>query len=418
MKSKVWVPFFVLILLILLTMSVSAELSSVTANVTVSSDIVTVTGITSVGANKSVTILVKSQTETIVYIDQKESGEGGQYSFSFKMPSTAMNGTYTVKVGGEEINAPTINTFIYTQAVIPPTELVTATVTVSSDIVTVTGITSIGANKGVTILVKSQTETIVYIDQKESGEGGQYSFSFKMPSTAMNGTYTVKVGGEEINTPTIRTFTYTKTNGTVDTTVPTAPTNLTASNITGTTVDLSWTASTDDIGVVGYDVYKDSAKVLTVIVPSCTLQGLSSNSTYSITVKAKDAANNQSIASNEISVVIPSTDTSVNLSIASGQQIILNATATNMLTFLGKVFTITYDANSIEIIDAVADTMINNTSVGQVVGSNIYITENTPGTLKFSINKAVPQNQLWSGVINKIKFRGKITANTEIVLTY
>lgn len=51
------------------------------------------------------------------------------------------------------------------------------------------------------------------------------------------------------------------TTGIPDTEVPTAPTNLVASNITISTTDLNWNASTDNIGVVGYYVYQYDVQV-------------------------------------------------------------------------------------------------------------------------------------------------------------
>ncbi len=86
-----------------------------------------------------------------------------------------------------------------------------------------------------------------------------------------------------------------------DITPPSAPTNLTASNITSSGATLSWTASTDNVGVVGYDIYKNS--VLQTSTTNTTIGvGLSPSTTYTFFVKARDAANNSSASSNTISV--------------------------------------------------------------------------------------------------------------------
>jgi chitodextrinase len=91
-----------------------------------------------------------------------------------------------------------------------------------------------------------------------------------------------------------------------DTTPPTAPSSLTSTGKTDTTVSLSWTASTDNVGVTAYDVYAGStvAKTVTGSPPatSTTVTGLTPSTTYSFTVKARDAAGNTSAASNAVSV--------------------------------------------------------------------------------------------------------------------
>ena len=87
-----------------------------------------------------------------------------------------------------------------------------------------------------------------------------------------------------------------------DTQAPSIPANLTASNTTETTTDLSWTASTDNVGVTGYDVYQGASVIGTTAGTTYNVTGLSPSSSYSFTVKAKDAAGNESGASNAVSV--------------------------------------------------------------------------------------------------------------------
>lgn len=84
----------------------------------------------------------------------------------------------------------------------------------------------------------------------------------------------------------------------IDTQAPTAPTNLIANNPTSNTVALNWTASTDNIGVAGYDIYANSVYKTTVSGTTTTVQGLTPLTAYNFYVIAKDAAGNPSPQSN------------------------------------------------------------------------------------------------------------------------
>lgn len=85
---------------------------------------------------------------------------------------------------------------------------------------------------------------------------------------------------------------------TLDTEAPTTPTNLVANNPTSSTVALNWTASTDNIGVIGYDVYANGVLKSTVSGTTTTVQTLNPSTTYNFYIIAKDAAGNPSPQSN------------------------------------------------------------------------------------------------------------------------
>ncbi|MEU2782601.1 glycoside hydrolase family 6 protein [Streptomyces sp. NPDC007110] len=88
-----------------------------------------------------------------------------------------------------------------------------------------------------------------------------------------------------------------------DTTAPTAPAGLRATAKTASSVSLAWTAATDDVGVTGYDVYRDGTRVGSPSTGTTyTDTGLSAATAYSYTVRARDAAGNVSAASAALSV--------------------------------------------------------------------------------------------------------------------
>lgn len=89
-----------------------------------------------------------------------------------------------------------------------------------------------------------------------------------------------------------------------DTTAPSAPSSLSAPGRTSTTVNLTWGASTDNVGVTGYNVYRNGSTLLASVgaVTGTTLSGLSPATAYALTVRARDAAGNLSAPSNAITV--------------------------------------------------------------------------------------------------------------------
>jgi uncharacterized protein YjdB len=78
-----------------------------------------------------------------------------------------------------------------------------------------------------------------------------------------------------------------------DTTAPNEVTNLSASNVTATSLVLSWTASSSN-DVSGYDIYKDGSFLISVANTSFEVTGLTQITEYTFSVIAKDGANNES----------------------------------------------------------------------------------------------------------------------------
>jgi chitodextrinase len=82
-----------------------------------------------------------------------------------------------------------------------------------------------------------------------------------------------------------------------DTQAPTAPTALAVSSVTQTGATLTWAAANDNVGVTGYDVFRNGSKMATVTGLSSTQSELSCNTSYTLAVDANDAAGNTSTQS-------------------------------------------------------------------------------------------------------------------------
>ena len=178
-----------------------------------------------------------------------------------------------------------------------------------------------------------------------------------------------------------------------DTTAPSVPTGLASSNITETSFDLSWTASSDPAGtncpgsgVAKYEVYLDgSLKTSVTSGTSTTITGLSSGTTYSVKIRAVDNANNASAFTSAISVTTVSAGVpvkAVNMS-SSGSGSPL--TACN------------YTAGGIKYYDG--------TGSVPIIGNYIYT--DSPGTIKFNGNNLY-YNCINDSITIKIDTTGRV----------
>ncbi|MFT6415431.1 MAG: Zn-dependent metalloprotease/chitodextrinase [Dokdonia sp.] len=123
------------------------------------------------------------------------------------------------------------------------------------------------------------------------------SFNATGLSPATSYTYAVSAFDAAGNTSGLGSISFT-TQSAADTQDPTTPTSLTVGAIGNTTVDLLWNAATDNVGVTGYDVYEGANLAGTTSNTSFQVTGLTASTTYSFTVRARDAAGNTSASSN------------------------------------------------------------------------------------------------------------------------
>lgn len=79
-----------------------------------------------------------------------------------------------------------------------------------------------------------------------------------------------------------------------DTTAPSIPTNLAATPVSTSQINLAWTASADNTAVAGYKIYRGGIQIGTSTIPAFNNTGLTASTTYSYSVAAYDAAGNTS----------------------------------------------------------------------------------------------------------------------------
>jgi glucose/arabinose dehydrogenase len=136
--------------------------------------------------------------------------------------------------------------------------------------------------------------------------------SVALTGLASNTTYNYRVrsidaaGNEAVSANS--TF---KTAVAADTIPPSTPTGLAATAISSTQINLSWTASTDNVAVTGYQILRNGTQVGSSTTTTFSDTGLSPNTTYSYTVRAVDAAANTSDLSVPASATTIAPDTTL-----------------------------------------------------------------------------------------------------------
>jgi hypothetical protein len=179
----------------------------------------------------------------------------------------------------------------------PPTVSITSPASGASISGTVTVSASASDNVGA-------TSVGFYLDGTLAGTDTTSPYTFSLNTGSItNGTHVLlaKASDAAGNVGSSASVTVTISNPVTDAISPSIPTGLTVGTITASSISLSWTASTDNVGVVGYNVYRKGTKVGTSTTASYKDTGLTASTAYSYTVSAYDAAGNTSGQSKSIS---------------------------------------------------------------------------------------------------------------------
>ncbi|WP_103068865.1 M14 family zinc carboxypeptidase [Aquimarina sediminis] len=138
------------------------------------------------------------------------------------------------------------------------------------------------------------------------------SGNFSVPANAKEGNTRMRVSMKYNGIPTpCESFQYGEVedytvviggSGGGDNQAPSIPTGVTATNIAETSLTLSWNASSDNVAVTGYDIYNGNTVVTSVSGTTANITGLTANTAYQFSIKAKDAAGNVSAASTVVNV--------------------------------------------------------------------------------------------------------------------
>ncbi|WP_034609562.1 glycosyl hydrolase [Cellulomonas sp. URHD0024] len=141
-----------------------------------------------------------------------------------------------------------------------------------------------------------------------TASGTSYAATGLSPSTSY--TFAVRAldaAGNRSASGTSLTVTTSGSGG--DTAAPSTPGGVTASGTTSSATNLAWSASTDNVGVTGYDVLRNGSVIGATSARTFTASGLAASTAYTFTVRAYDAAGNRSGSSYPVTVTTTGTST-------------------------------------------------------------------------------------------------------------
>ena len=195
--------------------------------------------------------------------------------------------TSAVKIAGADTTKPTVPTNL--AATVQPDNSVVVTWTASTDNVGVTGYELLRNGTVIQTLGAVTTTTVTGLP------GGTSYLQLRAFDAA---------GNRSSNTASVAV-----TIVGPDTTKPSVPTALAATVQPDSSVVLTWNASTDNVGVTGYEVLRNGTVIATTATPGATLTGQPVNANNYYQVRAFDAAGNRSNNTASVLVVIPGPDT-------------------------------------------------------------------------------------------------------------
>jgi chitodextrinase len=180
---------------------------------------------------------------------------------------------------------------------------------------------------------------------------------------------------------------------TADTTAPSVPAGLTATAVSPSQINLKWSASTDNVGVTGYRVYRAGILVATLgAVTSYQNTGLTTATLYTYTVRAIDAAGNASAQSGAAWATTQPTQASDTT--APGVPAGLTATVVS-----STQINLAWQPSTDNVAVKGYYVYLNNVALTTTTGTSIQLTGLKPGTTynyRVSAYDAVPNHSAWT----------------------
>jgi chitodextrinase len=240
----------------------------------------------------------------------------GDGTYSLKVTSNSANGAdYTSREGAVSLRPQLVVTV---DAPAPDTVAPTASITAPAAGATVSGAVTVQASASDNVGV-SRVDLLVDGAPHSSDSAPPYVFVWDTAAVS-NGSHTLMAVASDGagNTGQSPSVAVNVSNATPDTSPPSAPSNLSAHAPTSTKVELSWNASTDDVGVTHYAISRDGTHIATTASTTYSDTTVAAGVTYAYSVRAFDAAGNPSPPSATVMVTTPAPPPATSFVFAAG----------------------------------------------------------------------------------------------------
>lgn len=226
----------------------------------------------------------------------------------------------------------------------------------------------------------------IYRNGTPIGTSGTTSYTDTAVSQQTTYTYTVSALDAASNESSQSASVQATTPAFVDTVAPSVPGNVTATAVSGPQVQINWSASTDNVGVTGYQVWRDGAQLATTTSTNYTDTAVAAGESHVYSVRAADAANNVSAASAGANVQIPNGSATITI-----DKSVTTKQTTGSTTLTAPTFS-TSAPNELLVAFVASDGPNNSITISGVTGGNLT------WTLRKRVNTQRGTSEIWTAV--------------------
>ena len=194
---------------------------------------------------------------------------------------------------------------------------------------------------------------------------------------------------------------------------PDVPTNMKASSTT-TDILVTWDLM---IGVDGYDIEVDGVIISNGSGTSYLQRGMAPDTQHTYRVRSKNASG-LSAWNDLITIRTKSSTMTYTVDCTNNGEFNLVFSASAIQELGRYTFTVAYDTEKLEAVDLCATTPGIDLAAGNITGTDIQVVQYLPGTIVFKKTGSAQGYQVWSGVVNSIRFRSKLDGQTTVTYSF